>query len=144
MNFHHLSVPAALVLAGGVLLCGGCDEADRSDAVNRQTTTPRDTTQPALGRAEDRSRMGNDDMTAFDQSESSEHIKITADVRRAIMNDDSLSTSAKNCTVVTDANGMVTLSGSVNTQAEKDAIEAKAKAVVGASRVTNRLEVNAS
>jgi osmotically-inducible protein OsmY len=77
----------------------------------------------------------------MDQSESSEHIKVTADIRRAIMEDESMSVSAQNVTIITDETGAVTLRGNVPTEAEKRAIEAKAKAVAGAARVTNSLVV---
>jgi len=58
------------------------------------------------------------------------------------MDDDSLSTGAKNATIVTDGTGIVTLRGDVQDQAEKDAIAAKAVAVVGSGRVVNQLVVN--
>lgn len=80
--------------------------------------------------------------TAGDQSERSEHIKVTADIRRALMEDDSISTRAKNCTIVTDSTGTVTLRGSVQSQAEKESIEAKARSIAGAARVVNQLVVD--
>jgi len=80
-------------------------------------------------------------MTAMDQSNSSEHIDITATIRRAVMDDDALSMGAKNSTIVTDRDGRVTLRGGVQSQAEKDAVGAKAVAVVGSARVVNHLVV---
>jgi hyperosmotically inducible periplasmic protein len=90
----------------------------------------------------DRSAPGGNATTAMDQSNSSEHLDITARIRRAVMDDDALSTGAKNATIVTDATGTVTLRGNVQSQAEKDAIAAKATAVVGPGRVVNQLVVN--
>lgn len=81
--------------------------------------------------------------TVGDQSESAEHIKVTADIRRAILDDKSMSVSAQNCKVITDANGLVTLRGTVASQAEKDSIGAKAIAVAGKEKVDNQLEVKA-
>lgn len=90
----------------------------------------------------DRPASRGDETTAIDQSNSSEHIDITARIRRAVMDDDALSTRAKNVTIVTDDTGTVTLRGDVESQAEKDAIAAKADAVVGSGRVVNQLVVN--
>lgn len=104
------------------------------------SNTPRagtDTATPA-----DRSTPQGNATTAMDQSNSSEHIDITARIRRAVMDDDALSTGAKNGTIVTDGTGTVTLRGNVQSQAEKDAIAMKAVAVVGSGRVVNQLVVN--
>lgn len=80
--------------------------------------------------------------TPVDQSESGDSIRITAEIRRAIMNDDSMSMNAQNCKVITDSAGVVTLRGVVNSQAEKDSVDAKARSVAGVTRVDNQLEVN--
>ena len=50
--------------------------------------------------------------------------------------------NAQNVKIVT-SNGNVTLRGPVKTEREKEAIEAKAKQVVGVHSVTNLLEVEA-
>lgn len=81
--------------------------------------------------------------TPVDQSENSEDIRITADIRRAILDDDTMSMNAENVKIMT-ANGVVTLRGPVETQAEKDAIAAKAAAVSGVTRVDNQLEVKSN
>jgi osmotically-inducible protein OsmY len=65
---------------------------------------------------------------------------ITQNIRNAIMADNTLSTTAKNVSVST-SNGVVTLSGSVTTTQEKDAIAKKAKAVQGVDKVDNQIEV---
>lgn len=79
-------------------------------------------------------------VTPPNQSESAADVKITADVRSAITSDSAMSVNARNVKIITQ-NGVVTLRGPVETQAEKDAIDAKAKAVAGVSRVDNQLEV---
>ncbi len=88
-------------------------------------------------------RLG-DTKTPFDQSESSGDIKITAAIRRAIMTDDSMSMNAQNSKIVTDRSGVVTLRGVVDSQAEKDSIDAKANAVVGVTQVVNQLDVKSN
>lgn len=87
----------------------------------------------------ERDRDGNT-VTPEDQSENEADRKITADIRSAITGDETMSLNARNVKIVT-LNGVVTLRGPVETQAEKDAIEAKAEAIAGVSRVDNQLEV---
>ncbi len=76
----------------------------------------------------------------MDQSNATADIKITAEIRRAIMDDKSMSVNGQNCKVITEK-GVVTLRGPVNSQSEKDAIATKARAVAGVSSVINELEV---
>lgn len=80
--------------------------------------------------------------TPLDQSNSKSDIDITARIRRAIMEDKAMSMNAQNCKIITE-NGVTTLRGPVESQAEKDAIGAKAAAVAGVTRVDNQLEVKA-
>lgn len=110
--------------------------SDSAPAKNRTDQPP-----AADNTATNKADRSNDTKTPMDQSQSSDDIRITADIRRAIMEDKSMSTNAENCKVITDKAGVVTLRGVVNSQAEKDSIEAKAKAVAGVSRVDNQLEV---
>ena len=79
-------------------------------------------------------------MTAGEQSNAKGDIALTRQIRRAVMKDDSLSTTAHNVKIVSE-NGAVTLRGPVNTEQEKNAIGKKAKAIAGASNVDNQLEV---
>lgn len=79
--------------------------------------------------------------TPIDQSEQTADVRITAAIRRAIMDDKSMSVNAQNVKIITEQSGVVTLRGPVDSQAEKDAIEAKAKGVAGVTRVDNQLEV---
>ena len=78
--------------------------------------------------------------TPMDQSNSKSDIDITASIRKAIMDDRSMSTNAQNCKIITDK-GVVTLRGVVDSAAERDAIGMKAGAVAGVTRVDNQLEV---
>jgi osmotically-inducible protein OsmY len=76
----------------------------------------------------------------MDQSNESRDVEITAEIRRAIVDDSAMSTNARNIKIITDK-GAVTLRGVVDSQAEKTAIEEKAKAVSGVVSVDNQLEV---
>src|SRR4026207_796115 len=78
-----------------------------------------------------------------DQSNSSEDTKITADVRRAIVKDSSLTMTAKNVKVIT-AEGVVTLRGPVKSAEEKTKIEQLATAAANGAKVDNQLEVKES
>jgi osmotically-inducible protein OsmY len=89
-----------------------------------------------------RDRSG-ETQTSGDQSNSSENIKTTAVIRRAIMHDDSLSVMAKNVKIITE-NGVVTLRGPVKNEAEKTKIAELAKTHAGNAKVENQLEVKAS
>lgn len=136
--------PIALVALVGIT---GCEQQNQpapdarpsTPAANRAGAT--DSVPDADNTARNRRDATQDTKTSLDQSESGRHVQITADIRRAIMDDDNMSMNAQNCKIITDASGMVTLRGPVESQAEKDAIDAKARAIAGATKVDNQLEV---
>jgi hyperosmotically inducible periplasmic protein len=82
----------------------------------------------------------NDAVTAGEQSNSKQDLKLTAKIRRAIVKDKSLSTMAHNVKIVS-LNGAVTLRGPVKSDEEKATIDAKAQAIAGTEKVDNQLEV---
>jgi osmotically-inducible protein OsmY len=61
-------------------------------------------------------------------------------IRKAVVDDDTLSTNAHNVKIIAK-NGKVTLKGPVKTAEEKANIEAKAVAVAGEGNVTNQITV---
>jgi hyperosmotically inducible periplasmic protein len=81
--------------------------------------------------------------TSGDQSNSSEDVKVTATIRRAIVKDHSLSATAKNVKIIT-ADGTVTLRGPVKNEAEKTKIAELAQSAAGNAKIDNQLEVKAS
>jgi len=93
-------------------------------------------------RKNERDRSG-ETTTSGDQSNSQEDVKITAAIRRAVVRDNSLSTTAKNVKIIT-ANGTVTLRGPVKNDAEKTKIAELAQAAAGNAKIDNQLEVKAS
>jgi hyperosmotically inducible protein len=78
--------------------------------------------------------------TPMDQSNSKDDIRITADIRRGVVGDGSLSFTAKNVKIITSG-GKVVLRGPVKTAQERATIEAKARATAGVTDVDNQLEV---
>src|SRR5262249_40118286 len=127
-----ISVAAAFVLLGGAYSSRGfaADHATSSSAAQ----VPADNT----GRnVRDRDESA---LTADQQSNSESDVDITREIRRQIVTDKSLSTSAHNVKIVT-VDGVVTLRGPVASSQERTAIAQTAKKVAGVSKVDNQLEV---
>ena len=79
--------------------------------------------------------------TAEQQSSSATDRQLTAQIRKSLMADKSLSTYAHNVKIIT-MNGSVTLKGPVKSDQEKQQIGAKAaEAAGGADKVDNQLTV---
>ena len=89
-----------------------------------------------------RDRSG-ETQTSGDQSNSSPDIRTTAAIRRAIIQDDSLSVMAKNVKIVAN-HGEVTLRGPVKSAAEKTKIAQLAQNAALGAKIDNQLEVKAS
>jgi hyperosmotically inducible periplasmic protein len=79
-------------------------------------------------------------MTAGQQSNATSDVDLTRKIRRAVVNDHSLSMLAHNIKIIS-ANGRVILRGPVKTEQEKTVIASKAQAIAGADKVDNQLEV---
>jgi len=78
--------------------------------------------------------------TSTDQSERPEERKLTLAIRHALLRDKSLTTLARNVTIIT-ANNRVTLRGFVNTPAEKRTISRLAHAAAGEIPVDDLIKV---
>jgi hyperosmotically inducible periplasmic protein len=78
--------------------------------------------------------------TADQQKANKADQETTRQIRRAVVQDKSLSTYAHNVKIISQ-NGMVTLKGPVRSDQEKTAIEAKAAEIAGKNNVTSELEV---
>ena len=66
-------------------------------------------------------------------------VDLTQQIRKAVMDDGSLSTNAHNCKVVVN-DGVVTLTGPVASADERAKVEALASSATGATKVVNQLE----
>jgi osmotically-inducible protein OsmY len=78
-------------------------------------------------------------VTAGDQSNDPADIKTTAEIRKAVVADDSLSALAKNVKIIT-VSQVVTLRGPVETEKEKATVLALAKKA-GASNVKDEITI---
>ena len=78
--------------------------------------------------------------TADQQKENTNDRQLTAQIRRAIVKDKSLSTTAHNVKIISQ-NGAVTLKGPVKSEEEKQTIESKATEIAGSGKVDNELQV---
>jgi hyperosmotically inducible protein len=106
---------------------------------------PDDTPAPANRVAPDNTEKNvrdRDDkaLTPLDQSENEADLSLTQRIRQAVVDDDSLSTNAKNVKIIT-VNGRVTLRGPVDSEQEKEAIATKAQQIAGADKVDDQLEI---
>ena len=79
-------------------------------------------------------------VTADQQKENAGDRQLTQKIRRALMQDKTLSSYAHNVKVVSQG-GQVTLKGPVRSEDEKRSVEAKAVEVAGAGHVTNEITV---
>jgi len=81
-----------------------------------------------------------DTLTPLDQGKSEADRTITQTIRKAVVDNDSLSTNAHNVKIIT-VDGAVTLRGPVKTTEEKATVEALAQKASGVKSVDNQLEV---
>src|SRR5687767_14953552 len=79
-------------------------------------------------------------VTADQQKENTGDRELSANIRRALMEDKNLSTYAHNVKIVAEE-GIVTLKGPVRSQEEKKAVEAKAAEIAGTGKVKSMISV---
>ena len=117
----------------GLLLLGCGTLASAQDSPGQST--------PASDNTKMNQRDRNPNEPTADQQQNNRSDRdITQQVRKAIEADKSFSTYAHNVKVITQ-NGQVTLKGPVRSEEEKSAVEAKAAAVAGESKITSELTV---
>jgi len=124
-----------IVFISGFVMLGCSKDKDRADQSGSKSSSV------AADNTAKNERDRNDaTKTAGDQSENEADRKITQEVRKSIVDDDKLSTSAQNVKIITN-DGKVTLRGPVKSEEEKKAVESKAKQVAGVKNVENQLEI---
>ncbi len=102
--------------------------------LSAMTQTPADNTKV---NTRDRAKTA---VTADQQKENGTDRELTQKIRRALMQDKSLSSYAHNVKVIAQ-HGQITLKGPVRSDDEKRTVEAKATEVAGAGNVTNQITV---
>jgi osmotically-inducible protein OsmY len=105
------------------------------------SATAQNTTAPDNTRV-NRSDRSPSAVTADNAKNNKSDREIMRQIRKAIVDDKSLSSYAHNVKVIA-RNGDVTLKGPVHSEEEKRTIEAKAAEVAGAGHVTNQISVKA-
>jgi len=128
------TIAGTFLMTVAVLGVAACDRTDNGVPATNTAPPAADNT------ARNDVDRGGARTTPIDQSEKSDDVQITAEIRRAIMEDDAMSVNAQNAKIMTK-DGHVTLEGVVASQAEKDAIAVKAKAAAGVLSVTNNLTI---
>jgi len=117
--------------------------SEKKDALNAEKAANADLSKDADNTERNKRDRNNATLTPGDQGNTQEDIEVTRQIRRALMKDKTLSTTAKNVKIITK-DGAVTLRGPVKTMAEKQAIVAKAKEVANAAHpITDEIEVKA-
>ena len=127
----QITIRTAL-LAG--LLLGAWAAAGAQDPANQSAARQADNT-----KVNQRDQNPNE-ATADQQPSNQSDMQITQQLRKAIIADKSLSTYGHNVKVIAK-NGAVTLKGPVRSEEEMKVIAAKAVDLVGADKVTNKMDV---
>ena len=121
-------------LTGSLMLTAGTVQAEQNAAIYLAADS-------ALENTEINARdKDNATLTPEDQKETESDIKITADIRQAIIKNKSLSVDAQNVKIIT-RNGVVTLRGPVESKKESKKIKKIAKHTPGVLKVDNQLEI---
>jgi hyperosmotically inducible protein len=123
-QYRSRSVVAAFAVAGLLLI----------PAFSAGAQTPADNTKV---NKRDRAEGAT---TADQQKENASDREITQKIRRALIDDKSLSTYAHNVKIVAQ-DSQVTLKGPVRSEDEKKTVEAKATEVAGIGHVINQLSI---
>lgn len=110
------------------------DKANIRADTNAQTTPKADNTD-----INERDRDGTNP-TAQTQSNAEEDLKLLAEVRRAVVDEESFSVKAQNVKIIVN-DGVVMLRGPVENEAEKEKIGSLAKNIAGVTKVNNQLDI---
>lgn len=125
-----------MILATCLILTPHLATAATEPAASQKPTTPGgDASNTGINKRD----QGNNTLTPMDQMNNPSDLKITQEIRQALMKDD-FSMDAKNIKVIT-RNGAVTLRGPVKTAAEVEKISLMVKAMPGIKSIDNQLQV---
>ena len=120
-------------LTGSLIMTAGTVRAEQNGAIYLAADSNLENTE-INARDQD-----NSTLTPEDQKETEGDIKITAAIRQALVKKESLSVNAQKIKIIT-RNGVVTLRGPVESEAEKIKLHDIAKQTPGVIQVNNNLE----
>lgn len=126
---------AMFTLTGGLIMMAGNAQAEREEAIYLSGSSAENTERNV------RDKYGTT-LTPEDQQENQSDIKITAEIRKAAVEDESLSVNAENIKIIT-RDGIVTLRGPVESEAESMKLKQLAAQIPGVVQVYNQLEIKA-
>ncbi len=133
-----------LLLSPFLLLSGACQKSDAIDTTHTTSgTMPAQATTPAANEnmaLNARDNAGSTAGTPLAQGNSPADLEMTQRIRQDLVADNSLSNDAKNVKVIT-SDGVVTLRGPVKSEAERAAVETKARRAAGSDRIEDELDV---
>jgi lipid-binding SYLF domain-containing protein len=138
-RFSGKGVPPAVVPAKSQKPMTPQNDQTRTTAVTSKNTSGNPPPE-ADNTANNRPDRAASATTADQQGNGKSDLELTADIRRSIVADDSLSTYAHNVKIVVE-NGVATLKGPVRSEEEQATIAGKAAAVVGRDHVVNEMEI---
>ena len=133
---HRIWMRRGTLIAAAVMMTSTASIGRAGD----RATTPAEAQYPADDTGRNTRDSDGTTLTADKQSSSKSDVEITRQIRRAIVKDDSLSTSAHNVKIITKG-GVVTLRGPVAGVKEKTVVAEEAQKVNGVTKVDNQLEV---
>ncbi len=123
-------------LTSGLIMMAGNLQAEQGDAMYLAVRSAAENTERNV-----RDKSGTT-LTPENQKQNKGDIKTTANIRKAVVADKSLSVNARNVKIIT-RNGMVTLRGPVENESEKMKLQNIATQTPGAVQVDNQLEIKA-
>lgn len=83
-------------------------------------------------------------VTPEDQSQAKDDVELTRRIRKAVTDNNELSTNAKNIKIIDSGNGKITLRGPVNSADEQEKILNLTKGIDGVQSIDNQLEVKSN
>ena len=123
-------------LTGNLIMVTGTTQAEQDSSIYLAADS-------SLENTEHNVRDKHDSyLTPEDQKENESDINITANIRKAVVADKSLSVNARNAKIIT-RNGIVTLRGAVESETESMKLQYITLQTPGAVQVDNQLEIKA-
>jgi len=117
----------------------GTEDGSRTGASSHSSSSSSSEAAPDNTKVNERDRNAQAP-TPTKQGNDQVDLRITQQIRQAVMSDKSLSFTAKNVKIITSG-GHVVLRGTVKTDAERSSIESAARKVAGDGQVENLIEV---